>query len=765
MKNVKSQSARNGYTEKAGVLTATDANKVKAIKLSAKALKAHLQKAFAILIERTEQVMFDSTSAAGMENIAFDLQVFQKSSKYLPSLYIDNVVKNVTSSLQPISRVSGKKSTAKEDPSWSTLQLLETDEMDTQLLIDGYISKNENRLSNVLYSLQRRVEFISNAKELKVANNPFAPSVLMRTYVDLIKGESFSKEASKILFKTFDSVVLENIGDVLEEINELFIKTDILPTLKKEGIKKADSDKAHGTKGNSASGGVAQGASNQPQGTATPGQKGQSNDGVSSGIEPALYSSLVEMAEMYRVQSGEELVTGGLRVSGTQLPTGELISTLTTIQKKSSLAGVDVKESVRSQIGESLQVEGNRPPYVEQDEILIDVIAMFFDLILQDKHLPDAVRSIIAQLQIPILKVVMIDKKFFAKKGHPARHFLNSLSRAGLGVSEKSLQIRNAVFEKMEELVNRVLMEFDDDIEIFVELVEEFDIFMEQQQRQINLLEDRSRKESKSAEQLELTKRQAAYEIALRLQGKSIPEFVRLFLDDAWKDVLVLALLRRDREPNETHQCLSVLERLVTSATKPNDEQASTEIHEGWDILKKDIRDGLENISYDFHESTPFINELEAWHELILTAETDEQVQHASEESNIILVNFDKKICAASLEEDLLQELEGAMSTMPKDKYSKQANNIKIGDWVQYKNSDGLLLRAKFSWKSSVTLKCLFVNDRGAKAMDISIADLAEELRQHRVSLVGQEKAPLVERVLLGMKKLMKSKEAEPCMS
>lgn len=186
------------------------------------------------------------------------------------------------------------------------------------------------------------------------------------------------------------------------------------------------------------------------------------------------------MAEMFCVQSGEELVAGGLTVSGDLLPTDELIETLTAIQKKSSFAGIDVKESVRSQIGSTIQVDGHRPPYAEQDEILIDVIAMFFDLILQDKHLPDAVRAMVAQLQIPILKVVMLDKKFFAHKEHPARRFLNSLSHAGLGVSEKSLQIKNAVFEKMEELIGRVLMEFDNDIELFAELVEEFDIFMEQ---------------------------------------------------------------------------------------------------------------------------------------------------------------------------------------------------------------------------------------------------------------------------------------------
>jgi len=66
------------------------------------------------------------------------------------------------------------------------------------------------------------------------------------------------------------------------------------------------------------------------------------------------------------------------------------------------------------------------------------------------------------------------------------------------------------------------------------------------------------------------------------------------------------------------------------------------------------------------------------------------------------------------------------------------------------------------SWKSLVTMKCLFVNDCGVKAMDISLDDLAEAFRQKRMTIIGQERAPLVDRVLAGMKSLMTSKSAEP---
>lgn len=152
--------------------------------------------------------MFDATNVKGKEDVAFDLQTFQKASKYIPSLYINNVVSNVGNSLSARQEQTNGAASTKEAPSWSTLRLLETDEMDSQLLIDGYISQNETRLSELLYSLSRRVGFIVGTPEVKANTNPFGPSVLMRRYVDLINGEEFSKEGRKLLCKSFDSVVL-----------------------------------------------------------------------------------------------------------------------------------------------------------------------------------------------------------------------------------------------------------------------------------------------------------------------------------------------------------------------------------------------------------------------------------------------------------------------------------------------------------------------------------------------------------------------------
>ncbi len=743
---------RQGNDQASRNTMSTDKRRV--LNSAASLLKNYLQKALASHFEKIEQQMFDAADQKLIESVTSDIKLLKNNTpQSISSAYLDKAIKNISSLGE-----NKKRLKANDDKDWSNLELLELEEIENQLELDEYVADCESRLEDVLYALQCRVEFISGGQYLPARENPFSPSALLHIYINLVEEEAFSTGARKVLIDSFAQEILENLGDQLEEINKLFVQAKIVPKLPKPKVKKENvvsgSEEPYPTHDS-----MATQNPNATTNTAAVGHYAQRPMMSMGEIDQTVYTGLLEMAKVYRSQGGDKVSSEGLTVAGEQLPTIELINTLTDLQKEGADQGVDTKESVRLQMGSKVQVNGQRQPYSEQDDTLIDVVAMFFDVILQDRHLPDVVRAMIAQLQIPILKVAMLDKEFFARKSHPARQFLNALSQAGLGVSETNYQIKSAVFDKMEELVARVLLEFDNDIDFFAELLEEFNLFMEQQQHQIDVIEERSRKVTKSTEQLELTKRQAAYEIALRLKGKAIPEFVQFFLDDAWKDVLVLALLRREKEPEETRVCIGAMERLITSVVAPIDETARLETIEDLSRLLKDIKIGLENISYDFHQFAPFFKELEAWHRRILAMGTDENEEIPVAEE-VILVEFDEEL-SDSLEVDLLNEVENEVAQMPKDKYSERANNMGVGDWVEYTNEEGDSLRAKLSWKSSVTMRCLFVNNFGGKALDISLGDLAEELRQKRMSVIGQEKTPLVERVLEGMKKMMAPANAE----
>jgi hypothetical protein len=704
----------------------------------------YMQTALQAHVKDAQEQLYKSSETDGLEAVSIDLKVFNKVSEGLVSLCVNEVKQSITHlhGKNVITQPTVVHDSSKDDP-FESMSLLDTGEIENQLAIDGCIYRSELEFKDVLYALNKRLAVVFAKPSLKMSTNPITPMFLMAQYAERVKNQLFSEKTKQLLYKSFEKTVLLGLGDVYENINNLCIQAGIVPKLPKRKAVNVDNLGKEGVNE-----GVARSA--QPAKSAT---DGGHNMPVSE-IPTAIYSPLLEMAQAYRATAAASAISDGLIVAGEKLHSGELLNSLTELQKSSAADGVSLEEGLRSQIGMQIQVGGQRRPYAEHDDTLIDVVAMLFDAILQDRQLPDVVRAMIAQLQIPILKVAMMDKEFFARKNHPARQFLNSLSHAGLGVSEQNNKIRNVVFEKMETVVSEILLNFEHDIQIFSDMHEEFELFMSQQQRQIDVIEERSRKVTKSGEQLELTKRQAAYEIALRLKGTTVPAFVKTFLDDVWVDVMVLALLRREREPESVKQSLSVIERLVSSVIKQHDVDKSQLILQDLPRLLKDIKIGLENISYDFYEAAPFFKDLEAWHRHVLAIKTDD-VDDIPVVEEIVLIDTSPNACGVSLEEELMNELDEQVSNMPDDNYTALVNEMAVGDWVEYTSEKGEQLRAKLSWKSAVTLNCLFVDERGTKAMDISLDECADQLRQEKMILVGQEKAPLVERALTGMKKLI----------
>jgi hypothetical protein len=93
---------------------------------------------------------------------------------------------------------------------------------------------------------------------------------------------------------------------------------------------------------------------------------------------------------------------------------------------------------VRTGIRDNLKSDEKRVETVRQaDEDVINLVSMLFDFILDDDDLPMAMKALLGRLQIPLLKVAIIDKSFFNAEKHKARQLLNLLSKAGIGWNQK----------------------------------------------------------------------------------------------------------------------------------------------------------------------------------------------------------------------------------------------------------------------------------------------------------------------------------------
>ena len=62
------------------------------------------------------------------------------------------------------------------------------------------------------------------------------------------------------------------------------------------------------------------------------------------------------------------------------------------------------------------------------DHMVIDVVGSLFDQILSDPKVPPQMARQIARLQLPVLRVALVDSNFFSSRRHPVRRFVNRIA-------------------------------------------------------------------------------------------------------------------------------------------------------------------------------------------------------------------------------------------------------------------------------------------------------------------------------------------------
>src|SRR4029077_18678757 len=96
----------------------------------------------------------------------------------------------------------------------------------------------------------------------------------------------------------------------------------------------------------------------------------------------------------------------------------------------------------------------------------LDIVAMLFDMLFEDPKVPIALKGLVGRLQIPLLKVAIADKAFFAKKTHPARLMLDAFGEVALRLPP-DFAPEHPLFVKLEAIVQYVVDTFQDDVAVF----------------------------------------------------------------------------------------------------------------------------------------------------------------------------------------------------------------------------------------------------------------------------------------------------------
>jgi hypothetical protein len=411
---------------------------------------------------------------------------------------------------------------------------------------------------------------------------------------------------------------------------------------------------------------------------------------------------------------------------------------------------------LRSRLTDELQLRRDgkdRRALGEADQDTLDVISLLFEFLLDDPALPDAMKALIARLQIPMVKVAILDKTFFSRKLHPARRLLNSLAQAAVGWSDDGDRTENSLFGRIESIVDRVVSDFADDPGLFEQLNEEFAAFLAREQRGAEIAEQRTNQVTRGKEQLRVAKKVVGDEISRRLRERSrVPLVVRTLLEEGWKDVLLLTYLRQGPDSNAWRENLRITDQLLWSVEPKADYTDRQELLRAIPDLLRSLREGLNGISYDQHKVARMFKELQACHiSCLRSGGVPATVVPAAPEQRWSASGFGETADRGGDPDDAAEVAGSSGTSAAQDQFTELAESLQVGTWLQLQEEEGHKSRIKLSWKSDVSDAFVFVNRKGVKVLEMTLAGVAKLFRDGTAEVLEGVETPIVERAMGAM--------------
>jgi hypothetical protein len=311
-----------------------------------------------------------------------------------------------------------------------------------------------------------------------------------------------------------------------------------------------------------------------------------------------------------------------IAIGESSLGNSGLVSALTQIQYQvmSAAAGPDASVVVRDFIpGETPAATLNMLRAVKAqrmmksispiDVMTIDIVTMLFDYVFDDDAIPDAIKGLIARLQIPVLKVALLDRSFFSMKTHPARRLLDALADPSVCFAGAAY-CDNLLYRMIETVVDRVHTEFETDMQIFADVLADLERFLAESESASAEFVEQFARVVNDREKRELARLIAHDETEIRVAHAELPAPVAAMIKGPWARVLERHYLREGGCYAGFVQALETVDGLIWSVMPKTNADERKRLVSMLPRLLKGLQQGLEIAAVETDDRGRFFSTL-----------------------------------------------------------------------------------------------------------------------------------------------------------
>lgn len=680
-----------------------------------------------------------------------------------------------------------KENTAPEDNGLSSLTLVDTEELETAVATQNAAGKLASRIMENIFALKQRLSIVNSGTTITEDQIPGGPAWLGRAFQHAVEQLELENKVRLVFIALFDKYVLNQVDALYDEFNKRLIQADILPNLRYEVRKQPGGVEI-----------IEKFVQDQEDASADMDSSEEIGSQTPSELGDELFSRICDLMSVRRVgaspQGGAGNVSsihgggyagggqagggaggsyaggGGYAGGGAGAP-GEgmgggaaggigttLVSQISSLQSQIQSGSVGLSSS---EFIENIEIDQNligrlqttlaeerekifgavdRRKLPAADTNVIELVGMLFEFMLKEEQLPNVVKALLSRLHTPLLKVAVVDRNFFTHTRHSARLLLNDMTSAGIRWVDEN-EIDRGIFPKMKEIVDKVLTDFNENVEIFDTLLEEFSKVVHDLEKRASMVEKRTNEAASGQEKLLAARSRAQNEAHTLCRGKPVPDAARDFLQHIWADKLTFILLRNDQgdASEDWHNATGLAARVVESTLPPSSVSDRAQRHEGLAALQEELREGTRSLQQVDKEK-------------LIAALFEIQKQMLKED-----ITTPPPVAPEPVEEQPAQSAapDDTVLTPEQQAEIEKLKDIPFGTWFEFHESGEVKKRAKLSWRSTVTGKFMFVDQMGVKAAVISMQDLADHMLAGTARIATSEKKPFVDRAMSAIHRML----------
>lgn len=689
--------------------------------------------------------------------------------------------------------------------SCSELSLMQHEELEENVAIDGIVKKSREAVAHGLYALNARITAVLRAQSLTQEYDPVDARIICDAFRQACSLVDVDIKHKLILYKLFEKQFLAKYPAIVRDGNALFIEAGVLPDIKgipqerKEGRAEKSPQAGAPDVSSSLSGDVDNGPQDAPQSFIANLQSlMQAVRAQSSAGHQASWSGGASGAGQGGAAPGGSGAGHFSGIIGSPLPaakpvaTPQLVSMLSSLQQAQpsghahqfgeAMPDINVRSSLNTLIGQQSAALGV-VRVQDQDTNTIDLVAMLFEYILGDENLPERIKALIGRLQIPTLKVAILDPALFSRSSHPARRLINDMARAAIGLSQSPEIVKDTLFLKIQGIVQSLLNEFNDDLAVFEAKLREFNQFMDVEIRRASILEQRTRAVEEGKARSDEATEKANQAIIEHTGDALLPRVVVSILETVWQQYLYLVYLKQGADSVAWKAALETIDDLIASVTPVDSDEQREKLFAKRDTLDKMLRVGFKTVSFNPFEMNQLLAELAELQQDVLRKDRLDEVTESEPADQLMealsrdldsILGGQKTSSGAILKQEKpvakvtplkvarkSEEVEPSLPALPDDDADwARAKSMQVGCWMEYLNIEGAKVRCKLVAFIRSVDKMIFVNRAGVKLFERTTLAFAHDLKSGKVALLDDSLLfdRALENVIGNLKKIRQQK-------